>query len=154
MVKYTLKVWVCLDFTRNLKNWILYSGVINKILHFISFSCKVTRWRAIIATRPARPQPNRKLTGRFQPFALFWQNIWHYAPVLKLYRGVPLFRNSASEWSSYFNNSTTLKPSSRQVLATLALQRGFWAIKYSRVTVWNSAIGKPSYMQDKLGFWM
>ena len=35
-----------------------------------------------------------------------------------------------------------------QVLATLAIQRDFWAIKYSRITVCNSAMGKPSYWRD------
>ena len=40
------------------------------------------------------------------------------------------------------------KPSCRQVLATLVFQLGFWAIKYSRVTVWNSSMGKTSYMRN------
>ena len=41
------------------------------------------------------------------------------------------------------------KPSSGQVLATLVFQLGFWAIKYSRITVCNSSMGKPSYMWNK-----
>ena len=42
-----------------------------------------------------------------------------------------------------------LRPSCMQVPATLAFQRGSWAIKYSCVTVCNSAVGKPSYVSNQ-----
>ena len=38
---------------------------------------------------------------RIQPFAPIWQKIWQYAPVCKLYKCVPLFRNSITLKSSY-----------------------------------------------------
>ena len=47
--------------------------------------------------------------------------------------------------SSYLKYSVMLKPSSRQVLAILAIKLGFYPIKYSRVSVYNLAMGKPSY---------
>ena len=82
---------------------------------------------------------------RFQPFAPIRRNIWHYAPVSKLYRGVPLFQFSMTLKLSYLRYSIITKPSYMQVLAILAIQRGFWPIKYSRIIVCNSAMGKPSY---------
>ena len=45
-----------------------------------------------------------------------------------------------------------LRLSCSQVPATLAIQRGFWAIKYSRITICNSVVGKSSYVQSKLQF--
>ena len=44
------------------------------------------------------------------------------------------------------------KPSCGQLLATLVFQLGFWEIKYSRVTVCNSSMGKTSYMRNKNQF--
>ena len=44
------------------------------------------------------------------------------------------------------------KPSCGQVLSMLVFQLGFWAIKYSRVTVCNSSMKKTSYMRNKNQF--
>ena len=88
------------------------------------------------------------MIGNSSLFALIGQNIWQYAPVFKLYRGVPLFRYLMILKSSYLKYSIMLKPSSRQVLATLAIQHGFCPIKYSQVIVYNSVMGKPSYWRD------
>ena len=41
-----------------------------------------------------------------------------------------------------------LRSSCSQVSTTLAIQHGFWAIKYSRITVHNLAVAKPSYRWD------
>ena len=41
-----------------------------------------------------------------------------------------------------------LRSSCSQVSTTLAIQHGFWAIKYSRITVHNLAVAKPSYRRD------
>ena len=90
--------------------------------------------------------------GGFWHFALSRKNIWHNAPVSKLYRGMPLFNYSITVKASYLNNSTMQKPSCGQVLSMLVFQLGFWAIKYSRVTVCNSSMKKTSYMRNKNQF--
>ena len=46
---------------------------------------------------------------------------------------------------SYLRNSTIRKPSFRKVVATLDRHHGFPTINYSRITVQNSTMGKPSY---------
>ena len=90
--------------------------------------------------------------GRFQAFAPIEQNIWQYVHVSKLYRCVPLFRYSITLQPSYLRNSTITRPSFGQVGATLDRHCGFCVIKYSRVNVQNSEMGKPSYLQNKWNF--
>ena len=90
--------------------------------------------------------------GRLQAFAPIEQNIWQYVHVSKLYRCVPQFRYSITLQPSYLRNSTITRPSFGQVGATLDRHCGFCVIKYSRVNVQNSEMGKPSYLQNKWNF--
>ena len=85
-----------------------------------------------------------QLIGGFWPFALSGKNIWHNAPISKLYRGVPLFEYSITQKASYLNNSTMKKPSCGQVPTTLLGQPGFSTIKYSCDTICNSGTQKTS----------